>query len=227
MLKINKQFIAALILAIFSISASAQTIPSAQASATVATSDAAEKSKTPQNASFDDAVATLEKDIIVAMDAFAKAGVPDATRVKEFDDQMNSIDKALAVTADGGEMDLRITAALALQNKRLRRYEALSIDQKLSADQRSQYEDFVKKGKKTSNSILSNKTTLRRLRSNLEDSRTSVDANKQFYIDAVAEKELELASKALTSVNKSMLELTQMINAMKETNANLNNLPQQ
>lgn len=227
MKKINKHFIAALISAIFSVSASAQTIPSAQANVTVTTSDAAEKSKMPQNASFDYAVATLEKSIIVAMDAFAKAGVPDASRVKEFDDQLKSIDVALAVTANGGEMDLRITAALALQNKRLRRYEALSIDQKLSADQRLQYEDFVKKGKRTSNSILSNKTTLRRLRSNLEDSRVSVDSNKQFYIDAVAEKELELASKALTSVNSSMLALTQIINEMKDTSANLNNLPQQ
>jgi len=221
MQKINKYFIAALISAIFSISASAQT------SGTVITSDAATKSEPPQDTSFDDAVANLEKDIIVAMDAFAKAGVPDASRVKEFDDQLKSIDGALAVTADGGEMDQKITAALALQNKRLRRYEALSIDQKLSADQRSQYEDFVKKGKKTSNSILVNKTNLRRLRSNLEDSRVSVDSNKQFYIDAVAEKELELASKALTSVNSSMLLLTQVINEMKATSANLVNLPQQ
>jgi len=224
MQKINKYFIAALISAIFSISAPAQTSP-AKESATI--SDAATKSNPLQDTSFDDAVNNLEKDIIIAMDAFAKAGVPDATRVKLFDDQLKSIDGALAVTADGGEMDLRITAALALQNKRLRKYEALSIDQKLSADQRSQYEDFIKKGKKTANSILSNKTSLRRLRNNLEDSRVSVDANKQFYIDAVAEQELELASKALTTVNTSMLLLTQVINEMKSTNANLSNLPQQ
>ena len=227
MQKINKYFIAALISAIFSISASAQTIPSAQSSSTVITSDAATKSEPPQDTSFDDAIANLEKNIIITMDAFAKAGVPDSSRVKQFDDQLKSIDGALAVTADGGELDQKITAALAVQNKRLRRYEALSIDQKLTADQRSQYEDFVKKGKKTSNSILVNKTNLRRLRSNLEDSRVSVDANKQFYIDAVAEKELELASKALTSVNESMLILTQVINEMKATSANLVNLPQQ
>ena len=216
MLKIKKLLIAALILA---------TSASAQPSSTI--SEVAKTDRKHEETSFDIAVKELEKDIIVAMDAFARAGVPDNSRIADFDLQLQKIDGALAVTADGGELDLKITAALAAQNNRLRKYEALSIDQKLASDQREQYEEFIKKGKKTANSIMSNKTSLRRLRRNLEESRVSVDANKQFYIDAVAEKELELASKAFTTLNQSMLLLTQVINEMKSTRDNLNKLPQQ
>jgi len=218
-MKTKSQLIAALAAAIFAVGVTAQEPSKA--------TEAAKGSDASGDTGFNAAVNQLEVDLVKAMEEFAKAGKPDTERVKDFDTQLAKIDQALQVTADGGALDQSIKKAVDMQTERIRKYEALSISEKLDAEKRGQYEEFVKKAKDRQNKIATNRTSLRRLRSNLQDARNAVDTNKQFYIDAVAENELELAAQALDSVNKSMLKVTQVINDMKQIDVRPSSKPQQ
>ena len=140
---------------------------------------------------FGNAVKQLEADLIKALDGFNRAGAPDAERVKDFDDIVKAIDNALKVTDDGGGLDQAINKAIGQQNDRIRRYETQMIDPNLGPDRRSKYEEFVKKAKDRQTAIANQRASVRRLRSQLQDARKSVEGSKQFYIDAIAEQELD------------------------------------
>ncbi len=213
------QLITALVAAILTVDVTAQE--------TVKATVTAEVSYASEDTAFNTAVAQLEADLVKAMEEFAKAGKPDTERIKDFDTQLAKINQALQITADDGVLDQSIKKAIDMQTERIRKYEALSISEKLDAEKRGQYEEFVKKAKDRQNKIATNRTSLRRLRSNLADARNAVETNKQFYIDAIAENELELASQALDSVNKSMLKVTQVINDMKQMDDGPSGKPQQ
>ena len=166
---------------------------------------------------FADAIKQLEESVTRSMEAFSKAGQPNDERLKGFDEQCAAIDNALKATTDGGALDQAINKAMDAQSARISRYETIANDPKaqITDDIRSSYEEFIKKAKERKTTIMNSRAILRRLRSDLSDARKSLDVNKQFYVDALAEDDLDMAGKALEDVNKSMVAVTKSIQALK------------
>lgn len=163
---------------------------------------------------LDKSVKDLEDQILSALELFQKAGQPQEEQVKRFDDLLASLDKSLKSTAEGAALDQAIDAALAKQKQRVTKFQALANDPSLEPDQRDTYQSFVEKMKKDSGSIVAQRKSLRAIRTQLEDSKRSVEKNKEYYVNVMTEGYLEEASKALEQVTKSMQKVDQAIKDM-------------
>ena len=167
------------------------------------------KAAAPVNNDFSSAVEKMEGDLLAAMEAFSKAGKPSEERLKDFDNQLGKIDEAIEVTKEGGKLDGAIDKALAAQEQRIKTYEAKATDPNTPAEMRDRYDQFVSKARDRRAKIIDQRIIMRKVRVALEKGRKDVGAHKQFYLDAIAENDLDIANESLKTVTESMKAVTE------------------
>ncbi|MFZ4695949.1 MAG: hypothetical protein ACOYMV_12560 [Verrucomicrobiia bacterium] len=167
---------------------------------------------------FQPALKQLTDSIAATMELFTKAGQPDAERMKGFERNIASIQQALDATAENGDLDKLIQKAVTKNTEIMKRMETSSNAADTPAEQRETYAKYAIRMKAALAECANQRIALLRTRAGLDERKQSILKNKQFYVDAIAMQDMEMANTALANTVASM----KMVNtAIDELGQNL------
>ena len=172
--------------------------------------------KSASTSGIDSVLEKLKSDIAKSMEDFDKASMPDAEKLRKFDNALAETDKVLALTQAEGEMDKLIQKAYNKNKESFDRMRSKANDTSIPADQRAKYEQLLPRYEKAINGTNEKRLVLIRMSNDLKKQREGIDKNKQFYIDMLSVGDLEAANESLDAVNSSMDNLIKQLDKLGE-----------
>ena len=161
-----------------------------------------------------DHVANLAKAIDAAKSKLQQATASPAARQAQFDEMINTIQKAIAEVSDGGETFSVLSNAIQQSETKMKDYKNKMSDPNTSAKSQEIYQRLAEKFKRSSEELYRSKMSLNTRRSELADALKTAQEQKTLFIDMIQADQLLEANEAVKSLADAMSKVTNSINDM-------------
>ena len=153
----------------------------------------------------------MAANIRAALAAFDDFNKPRAEKVKEFDDIIGHIQRAMDLVKKDGELHAKVKTAVTRAMERARSHKAKARAEDTPDFARQDYEESSEKFEKSALTAASFMIAIIETRIEMEEQLLYVEKNKEFYIDMMEAEQLTKANGALARVVVSMNAVTQAL----------------
>lgn len=159
-------------------------------------------------------VTNLAKSIETAKAKLQQATASPEAREVQFDEMIDTIQKAILEVSDGGETFIVLGAAIQESETKMKDYKNKMSDPNTSAKTQEVYQRLAEKFKRSNEGLYSSRMSLNTRRSELEVALKMAQEQKTLFIDMIQAEELLEANKAVNELADAMAKVSNSISDM-------------